>query len=61
MDRQLKCPECGELVQAKQPVAWNPKWGPAPDASHLDGEPLCPVIGDSGYEPAKLPEGNGDA
>jgi hypothetical protein len=47
------CPECEEPAQAKQPTTWNKKWGPKPDASHLDGEPLCPVIGANGYEPAK--------
>ncbi|OHV38291.1 hypothetical protein BBK14_33155 [Parafrankia soli] len=32
------CPECGES---------------ATDDAHLDGSPLCPVVGAAGYEPAR--------
>lgn len=48
------CPECQEPAQHEQPTAWTPAWGRAPSWSHLDGEPLCPVVGANGYEPATL-------
>jgi hypothetical protein len=46
------CPECGEPAQHERPAAWTPAWGDAPTWSHTDGEPLCPVVGSNGYEPA---------
>jgi hypothetical protein len=47
------CPECGEPARNRSPRSWTPSWGPRPRWSHLDGEPLCRVMGRSGYEPAK--------
>jgi hypothetical protein len=49
---QLVCPECGESVVRRPPTNWLPAWGPRPDYSHADGEPLCPVVGPDGYRPA---------
>jgi hypothetical protein len=46
------CPECKEEVE-ESPPWWAPTNGPAPSWSHLDGEPLCPVVGANGYEPAQ--------
>ncbi len=46
------CPECGEPAEENAPGRWTPANGPAPTWSHLDGEPLCPVVGQNGYEPA---------
>lgn len=49
------CPECGEPVQPKPPTVsfpWVAHGLPIPRWSHLDGEPLCPVIGPDGYQPA---------
>ena len=55
------CPECGEEAVHRPPNDLAP-WLrecisagrlPAPEWSHLDGEPLCPVMGDHGYEPAQ--------
>ena len=52
------CPECGEAVRNRPPSTWNRTWGRRPSWSHLDGEPLCPVIGRSGgYEPAQPKHG----
>ncbi len=48
-----RCPECGEPITHTPPSAWQDFWGPRPDWSHLDGEPLCPVIGEHGYQPAR--------
>ena len=48
----LVCPECGEPALTRPPTTWTPTWGPRPAHSHPDGEPLCPVIGDDGYQPA---------
>lgn len=53
--KQYICPECKEPVQEVPPTTWCGAWGQAPDFSHLDGEPLCPVITADGYRPA-LPE-----
>ncbi|GAA1105097.1 hypothetical protein [Nocardiopsis composta] len=48
----LYCPECGEAAQAKPPRIW--AVGTArPAHSHLDGEPLCPVMTRWGYRPAE--------
>lgn len=46
------CPECEEPAHNMAPHSWTPAWGPAPSWSHTDGEPLCPVMGSSGYVPA---------
>jgi hypothetical protein len=46
------CPECYEPAQHERPAAWTPAWGDAPTWSHTDGEPLCPIVGSNGYEPA---------
>jgi hypothetical protein len=53
--RVLVCPECGEFVTKQMPYRWLPAWGPIPYWSHVDGEPLCPVITDAGYAPAPEP------
>ena len=45
------CPECGEDVRQVPPDRLTPGCPPQ-KFSHLDGEPLCPVIGDAGYCPA---------
>lgn len=57
---QYECPECGEEVENRPPT--NAGTGalaggdPARQQwSHLDGEPLCPVVTDTGYQPA-LPD-----
>jgi len=46
------CPECGEPARPQPPSIWTPAWGPPPGWSHLDGEPLCPVMTAAGYRPA---------
>ena len=51
-DGPLVCPECGEPVLPRAPSSWQPALGPAPAHSHLDGQPLCPVVGPHGYQPA---------
>lgn len=58
MSNEHVCPECGEPIVNRPPTespwlttflaAGNPK----PKWSHPDGEPLCPVMGAGGYEPA---------
>lgn len=58
MNVKTTCPECGEPARAEHPTTWDYRWGPAPDFAHLDGEPLCPVIGDTGYEPADAVAGD---
>ncbi|HWG99232.1 MAG TPA: hypothetical protein VNV66_07900, partial [Pilimelia sp.] len=47
----LVCGQCREPAQPRPPVDWLPAWGACPGHSHLDGSPLCPVIGPHGYEP----------
>lgn len=47
------CPECGEQVQEVSPMNWAPAYGERPAWSHLDGEPLCPVVTEHGYQPAQ--------
>jgi hypothetical protein len=53
--RAVVCPECGEPAYPVPPTALVP-WGahgmPTPGWSHADGEPLCPVLGPGGYQPA---------
>lgn len=48
----LICPECHEEALIRPPRNWTPAWGPEPDYSHTDGEPLCPVMTAHGYQPA---------
>lgn len=50
---QVFCPECGEHAATRPPTSWTPVWGPRPAFSHLDGEPLCPVLTADGYRPAR--------
>ncbi|MGW3734742.1 hypothetical protein [Streptomyces sp. NPDC005148] len=47
------CSQCGEPAEESEPSAWTPAWGEPPRWSHRDGEPLCPVVGANGYEPAQ--------
>ncbi|MBL1104912.1 hypothetical protein JK361_09950 [Streptomyces sp. 5-8] len=47
------CSQCGEPAVEAEPSSWTPAWGDAPRWSHEDGEPLCPVVGDNGYEPCQ--------
>lgn len=51
--RQAVCPECGEPAQPVPPLYWLPSYGPRPGWSHMDGEQLCPVMGEDGYQPAE--------
>ena len=51
---QFKCPVCGEVAVNQPPTSWAPAFGPRPQWSHWDGEPLCPVIGPDGYRPAPV-------
>ena len=49
------CPQCGEPVRRTPPAArlpWSAHRLPVPQWSHTDGEPLCPVVTDCGYQPA---------
>ncbi|TQS43733.1 hypothetical protein [Cryptosporangium phraense] len=51
------CPECGEPVEHVPPydAGTGALAGGDParqEWSHLDGEPLCPVVTDTGYQPA---------
>lgn len=60
MAKKIMCSECEEPAQVKPPTTWDSRWGPRPNVSHLDGEPLCPVVGDNGYEPGPaVPAGGG--
>ena len=52
-DTKAYCPECGEPVIPYPPLTWTPALGPRPAYSHRDREPLCPVPGDTGSEPAQ--------
>ncbi len=54
------CPECGEPVVPVAPAVWTSAWGLAPGWSHLDGQPLCPVVGPAGYQPADPVTDSGD-
>jgi len=51
--RVLWCPECGERAITRPPVRWTAANGPRPEHSHVDGEPLCPVMTAQGYRPAR--------
>jgi hypothetical protein len=51
------CPECGERATNRPPAGAKNGWASSVDDrrlmwSHVDGEPLCPVMTDSGYQPA---------
>lgn len=53
---QMECPECGEDAVRRQPadlVPWEAHGIATPEWAHLDGTSLCPIIGPSGYEPAR--------
>jgi len=47
------CPVCYEPARACPPRMWVAANGPRPSWSHVDGEPLCPVVGADGYRPAR--------
>jgi hypothetical protein len=50
------CPECGEPAVKVPPASvmpWQAHGLAAPQWSHRDGTPLCPVIGPAGYQPAE--------
>jgi hypothetical protein len=49
----MVCPECGEPVRQRPPTALAPTGTPPTAWSHADGEPLCPVMTDDGYAPAR--------
>lgn len=52
----LECPECGEDAVEQTPetlVPYDAHERAVPRYAHPDGEPLCPVAGPSGYEPAQ--------
>ena len=51
-DTGAVCPECGEPVRPVPPTVPRPADEPMAVGSHLDGEPLCPVMGPHGYRPA---------
>jgi len=57
-DSEHVCPPCGEpaVPASPPPSPWFDTWTntghPVPEWSHADGEPLCPVVGEHGYEPA---------
>lgn len=53
---KMICPECGEEAVHRPPgipFPWEAHGLNQPEWSHADGEPLCPVIGPHGYEPAQ--------
>lgn len=52
---RMVCPVCHEPARACPPRQWVPANGPRPPWSHRDGEPLCPVVGATGYRPARRP------
>jgi hypothetical protein len=52
----LECPECGEDAVEQPPddlVPYAAHGMAVPRYAHADGEPLCPVPGPRGYEPAQ--------
>ena len=52
----LECPECGEDAVEQSPgtlVPYEAQGMAVPRYAHTDGEPLCPVVGPSGYQPAQ--------
>jgi hypothetical protein len=60
----LVCPECGEDAVEQPPTALVPYQAheqAVPAYSHPDGEPLCPVMGPRGYQPADPVEVLADA
>jgi hypothetical protein len=57
---RYRCPECEEPVVHQPPTStgWVTAWTAShgrelPEWSHTDGEPLCPVMGEHGYEPVQ--------
>jgi len=59
----LACPECEEEVTTSPPTTLAPYEAHGmqrPGYSHLDGEPLCPVMGPRGYQPAEPVEIHAD-
>lgn len=52
----MVCSECLEPV-TREYEPWSPHspamWRWTGGHTHEDGEPLCPVVGDNGYEPCK--------
>lgn len=46
------CTECGEPARPLPPHPWQPALTRRPAFSHLDGSPLCPVMGVNDYEPS---------
>jgi hypothetical protein len=55
------CPECGEPAVKVPPASlmpWQAHGLAAPQWSHRDGTPLCPVIGPAGYQPAETAAGS---
>ena len=47
----LYCPACGETARNTPPPPPYPRGVKVPRHSHHDGTPLCPKIGQTGYEP----------
>lgn len=52
---RMVCPVCHEPARACPPRQWVSANGPRPTWSHRDGEPLRPVVGATGYRPARRP------
>jgi hypothetical protein len=50
---RMACPVCYEPARLLPPRRWLAVYGPRPSWSHVDGEPLCPVVGADGYRPAR--------
>lgn len=50
---RMACPVCHEPALPRPPRRWVAAYGPHPAWSHVDGEPLCPVVGADGYRPAR--------
>jgi hypothetical protein len=48
----MVCPECDEPVVPRVPNTPVVAGRARQPWSHRDGEPLCPVIGSDGYQPA---------
>ena len=52
-----ECPVCGERVEVGRPQSHGRPWQSTADPArlqhrHVDGEPLCPVMTGTGYQPA---------
>jgi len=52
-EEQMVCPEYGEVALELAPTALSPEFQARPSWSHVDGEPLCPVMSAGGYVPAE--------